>query len=60
MKENIMKIAEMDSADLPEDLVWVNKKEEKKEKKKKIIKELLEDSIIIYRVQTKLILINMK
>ena len=31
-------VAEMDSTDLPEDLVWVNKKEEKKEKK--IIKVL--------------------
>ena len=41
--EHYEEVAEMDSADLPEDLVWVNKKEEKKEKKKKIIKELLED-----------------
>ena len=32
-------VAEMDSAELPEEVVWVNKAE----KKKKIIKELLED-----------------
>ena len=37
--EHYEEVAEMDSAELPEDTVWVNKVE----KKKKIIKELLED-----------------